>query len=87
VSAAIITPSAYWIPRTEVPVTMGRRVRSVAAERALVEAGWREDEPPEVRESDIVMRSRRREERMGCEDEMVTCVFYYRLFFIAGWAC
>ena len=37
------------MPRTEVPVTMGCRVRSVAASRpALVE--MREDEPPGARD-------------------------------------
>lgn len=71
-SAAIITPSAYRIPRTEVPVTMGRRVRSVAAERALVEDGWRADVPPEVRERDMVRRVRRR--RKGCGGVMVHCL-------------
>jgi len=54
---------------------MGRRVRSVAAERALVEDGWRADVPPEVRERDMVRRVRRR--RKGCGGVMVHCLYYY----------
>jgi len=48
-----MTPSAYLIPSTDVPVTIGRLVCSIAPERALVEA-WRVDEPPDVRDNDIV---------------------------------
>jgi len=79
VSAAIITPSLYRIPRTEVPVTMGRRVRSVVAERALVAAGWREVVPPEVRERDIVRRRRRKGvmRELGCGGVMVHYLNYY----------
>lgn len=54
---------------------MGRRVRSVVAWRAEVAAGWREEAPPEVRERDMVSRSRRREGRLGDGDGMVACVF------------
>jgi hypothetical protein len=44
-----MTPPEYLIPRTEVPVTMGRRVLSV---EAAVEA--RTDAPPDERESDMM---------------------------------
>lgn len=53
-SAASMTPLAYLIPRTDVPVTMGRRVRSVALEREeAVEDGARAL-PPEERERDMM---------------------------------
>lgn len=51
-----MTPPWYLMARTEVPVTMGRRVRS------LVRDNWDDvcedarDEPPDVSERDIVTR-------------------------------
>lgn len=54
-----MTPSAYLIPSTDVPVTIGRRVREVAALLLLldseveVEEGARTD-PPAERVSDIL---------------------------------
>lgn len=61
-----MTPPRYLMARTEVPVTMGRRVRS------LVRDNWDDvcedarDEPPDVSERDIVMRKmmRKRLERI-----------------------
>jgi len=60
-------------------VTIGRRVRSVAAERALEEEGWRMDPPPEVRDRDIVRRRRWRV--VGSEKLILTGVLKLRIVF------
>lgn len=51
-------------------MTIGRRVRVVASERAEVEIGSRMDAPPEAMERDIVVRIRSREGRW----RMVDCM-------------
>lgn len=50
-----MTPPEYLIARTEVPVTMGLRVLSVAA---LVALDARMADPPEERERDMMRVSR-----------------------------
>jgi len=51
------------MPRTEVPVTMGRRVRSWAAVRDVESAtADRAEDPPDDRESDMVKRISTKEE-------------------------
>lgn len=55
-SDASITPSAYLIPRTDVPVTIGRRVRSmVLAEMEEEVEEFARAEPPAERDSDMVV--------------------------------
>lgn len=63
-SDASITPLEYLIPRMDVPVTIGRRVRSLAEDRADAdEEEVARGAPPEERLSDMmaVIRSRKRE--------------------------
>lgn len=48
-----MTPSAYLMPSTEVPVTIGRRVRSMVLEIEEEVDGARAA-PPEERDRDII---------------------------------
>lgn len=55
-SEANMTPSVYLIPKTDVPVTIGRRVRSMVLEMEPdVDEGARAA-PPEERDSDMIIR-------------------------------
>lgn len=70
-SAASMTPSLYLMPRTEVPVTIGRRVRSlVDAVTDEVDDAARVEDPPAERDRDIARIVRKRRKR-GLSLEMV----------------
>jgi len=72
VSDASITPLEYLIPRMDVPVTIGRRVRSVA----LSEVDEARGAPPAERLSDMMVwimnMNRRKEEE---EEELKDGIF------------
>ena len=56
-------PPLYLMPRTEVPVVMGRVVASEGAVRPDEVEGWgraREEVPPDWRERDMVRRKMKR---------------------------
>jgi hypothetical protein len=77
VSAASITPFAYLIPRMDVPVTIGRLVRSfVEEEREEEVEGAREVDPPEESVSDIFVESRISCRRSVMKEGMVDTGIY-----------
>jgi len=56
-------------------VTMGRRVRWVAAARALGAEGSRIDPPPDARDRDIVKKRRGMRERVDRSGELILSGF------------
>jgi hypothetical protein len=67
VSAASMTPPRYLIPRTDVPVVMGRVVCWLPATACIVDAGGRarEEAPPDWRDRDMTTRDSRRDATGG----------------------